>query len=78
MCGEHWSGRASRRFSSLVSGRALLVKVFSVVHGVLHVDAYLSSALQGATNVRDVLVKEGYAELAEEPYESKVCASVLL
>ncbi|XP_007176292.2 ATP-dependent RNA helicase TDRD9 isoform X2 [Balaenoptera acutorostrata] len=77
VCGEHWSGRASRRFSSLVSGRALLVKVFSVVHGVLHVDAYLSSALQGATNVRDVLVKEGYAELAEEPYESKQSHEVL-
>ncbi|KAJ8780225.1 hypothetical protein J1605_011828 [Eschrichtius robustus] len=77
VCGEHWSGRASRRFSSLVSGRALLVKVFSVVHGVLHVDAYLSSALQGAINVRDVLVKEGYAELAEEPYESKQSHEVL-
>ncbi|XP_067588679.1 ATP-dependent RNA helicase TDRD9 isoform X2 [Pseudorca crassidens] len=77
VCGEHWSGRASRRFSSLVSGRALLVKVFSVVHGVLHVDAYLSSALQDAVNVRDVLVKEGYAELAEEPYESKQSHEVL-
>ncbi|KAB0398865.1 hypothetical protein E2I00_006060 [Balaenoptera physalus] len=77
VCGEHWSGRASRRFSSLVSGRALLVKVFSVVHGVLHVDTYLSSALQGAINVRDVLVKEGYAELAEEPYESKQSHEVL-
>ncbi|MBW00006.1 putative ATP-dependent RNA helicase TDRD9, partial [Eschrichtius robustus] len=77
VCGEHWSSRASRRFSSLVSGRALLVKVFSVVHGVLHVDAYLSSALQGAINVRDVLVKEGYAELAEEPYESKQSHEVL-
>nr|XP_030739073.1 ATP-dependent RNA helicase TDRD9 [Globicephala melas] len=77
VCGEHWSGRASRRFSSLVSGRALLMKVFSVVHGVLHVDAYLSSALQDAVNVRDVLVKEGYAELAEEPYESKQSHEVL-
>ncbi|XP_022431670.1 ATP-dependent RNA helicase TDRD9 isoform X1 [Delphinapterus leucas] len=77
VCGEHWSGRASRRFSSLVSGHALLVKVFSVVHGVLHVDAYLSSALQDAVNVRDVLVKEGYAELAEEPYESKQSHEVL-
>ncbi|KAM9091278.1 ATP-dependent RNA helicase TDRD9 [Megaptera novaeangliae] len=77
VCGEHWSGRASRRFSSLVSGRALLVKVFSMVHGVLHVDTYLSSALQGAINVRDVLVEEGYAELAEEPYESKQSHEVL-
>uniref|UniRef100_A0A8C6BQ19 ATP-dependent RNA helicase TDRD9 n=1 Tax=Monodon monoceros TaxID=40151 RepID=A0A8C6BQ19_MONMO len=77
VCGEHWSGRASRCFSSLVSGHALLVKVFSVVHGVLHVDAYLSSALQDAVNVRDVLVKEGYAELAEEPYESKQSHEVL-
>ncbi|XP_057589558.1 ATP-dependent RNA helicase TDRD9 [Hippopotamus amphibius kiboko] len=77
VCGEHWSGEASRRFSSLVSGRALLVKVFSVVHSVLHVDAYLSSGLQDTINVRDVLIEEGYAELAEEPYESKQSHEVL-
>ncbi|XP_045863863.1 ATP-dependent RNA helicase TDRD9 [Meles meles] len=71
VCGEHWSGAASRRFTSLVSGCALLVRIFSVVHSVLHVDVYRYAGAQDAISVRDVLIKEGYAELAEEPYESK-------
>uniref|UniRef100_A0A452RRV9 ATP-dependent RNA helicase TDRD9 n=1 Tax=Ursus americanus TaxID=9643 RepID=A0A452RRV9_URSAM len=71
VCGEHWSGGASQRFASLVSGCALLVRVFSVVHSILHVDVYRYSGAQDAINIRDVLIKEGYAELAEEPYESK-------
>ncbi|XP_016070378.1 PREDICTED: putative ATP-dependent RNA helicase TDRD9 [Miniopterus natalensis] len=71
VCGEHWSSEASRRFATLVRGRALLVKVFSVVHSVLHVDVYLSSGLQDFVNVRDVLIEEGHAELAEECYESR-------
>nr|XP_045757785.1 ATP-dependent RNA helicase TDRD9 [Mirounga angustirostris] len=70
VCGERWSGGASQRFASLVSGCALLVRVFSVVHSVLHVDVYRCSGAQDTVNVRDVLIKEGYAELAEEPYES--------
>ncbi|XP_030890101.1 ATP-dependent RNA helicase TDRD9, partial [Leptonychotes weddellii] len=70
VCGEHWSGGASQRFASLVSGCALLVRVFSVVHSVLHVDVYRCSGAQDTVNVRDVLIKEGYAELAEESYES--------
>lgn len=72
MCGEHWSCGASRRFATLVSGHALLVKVFSVVHSVLHVDVYLSSGLQDFVSIRDVLISEGHAELAEECYESRV------
>uniref|UniRef100_A0A8C0LRP5 RNA helicase n=1 Tax=Canis lupus familiaris TaxID=9615 RepID=A0A8C0LRP5_CANLF len=71
ICGEHWSGGASQRFASLVSGCALLVRVFSVVHSVLHVDVYRYAGVQDTVNVRDILIKEGYAELAEEPYESK-------
>ncbi|XP_035584191.1 ATP-dependent RNA helicase TDRD9 isoform X3 [Zalophus californianus] len=71
VCGEPWSSGASQRFASLVSGCALLVRVFSVVHSVLHVDVYRCSGAQDAVSVRDVLIKEGYAELAEEPYESK-------
>lgn len=78
VCGEHWSGAASRRFASLVSGCALLVRVFSVVHSVLHVDAYRYAGAQDAVSVRDVLIKEGYAELSEEPYESKVRAFILV
>ena len=78
VCGEHWSGAASRRFVSLVSGCTLLVKVFSVVHNVLHVDVYRYSGVQDTISIRDVLIKEGYAELAEESFESKVCPFVLI
>ncbi|GAB1297823.1 ATP-dependent RNA helicase TDRD9 [Apodemus speciosus] len=71
ICGEHWSGGANGRFAALVSGCPLLVKVFSIVHSVLHVDVYRYSGAQDAINIRDVLIREGYAELAEESYESK-------
>ncbi|XP_011376782.1 ATP-dependent RNA helicase TDRD9 [Pteropus vampyrus] len=77
VCGEHWSGGASRRFAALVSGCALLVKVFSVVHSVLHVDVYRCSGVQDLLSVRDVLIDEGYAELADECYESKQSHEVL-
>ncbi|XP_070105456.1 ATP-dependent RNA helicase TDRD9 isoform X4 [Equus caballus] len=77
VCGEHWSGAASRRFVSLVSGCTLLVKVFSVVHNVLHVDVYRYSGVQDTISIRDVLIKEGYAELAEESFESKQSHEVL-
>ncbi|XP_031211807.1 ATP-dependent RNA helicase TDRD9 isoform X2 [Mastomys coucha] len=77
ICGEHWSGGAYGRFTALVSGCPLLVKVFSIVHSVLHVDVYRYSGAQDAVNVRDVLIREGYAELAEESYESKQSYEVL-
>ncbi|XP_044788760.1 ATP-dependent RNA helicase TDRD9 isoform X5 [Bubalus bubalis] len=77
VCGERWSGGASQRFSSLVGGRTLLVKVFSMVHSVLHVDAYLPSGLQDTVSVRGILISQGYAEPAEEPYESKQSHEVL-
>ncbi|XP_021099398.1 putative ATP-dependent RNA helicase TDRD9 isoform X3 [Heterocephalus glaber] len=71
VCGEHWSRRASKRFASLVSRCTLLVKVFSVVHNVLHVDVYCCLGALDTINIRDVLISEGHAELAEESYESK-------
>ncbi|XP_006516383.1 ATP-dependent RNA helicase TDRD9 isoform X4 [Mus musculus] len=77
ICGEHWSGGAHGRFAALVGGCPLLVKVFSIVHSVLHVDVYRYSGAQDAVNVRDVLIREGYAELAEESYESKQSYEVL-
>ncbi|XP_043842067.1 ATP-dependent RNA helicase TDRD9 [Dromiciops gliroides] len=71
VCGEHWSYGASQRFTALVNGCALIVKVYSVVHSVLHVDVYRYSGIKEVVNIRDVLIKECYAELAEESYESK-------
>lgn len=77
VCGKHWSRKASKRFVSLVRRCALLVKVFSVVHSVLHVDVYCCLGTLGTINIRDILISEGHAELAEESYESKVSACVL-
>ncbi|XP_068959813.1 ATP-dependent RNA helicase TDRD9 [Petaurus breviceps papuanus] len=71
ICGEHWSYGARQRFTALVNGCALIVKVYSVVHSVLHVDVYRYSGIKEVVNIRDVLIKECYAELAEESYESK-------
>ncbi|XP_044870123.1 ATP-dependent RNA helicase TDRD9 isoform X1 [Mauremys mutica] len=70
VCGEQWRYGASQRFASLVNDCALIVKVYSVVHSVLHVDVYRYSGIK-EVNIRDVLIEEGYAELAEESYESK-------
>uniref|UniRef100_A0A8C4VQE2 RNA helicase n=1 Tax=Gopherus evgoodei TaxID=1825980 RepID=A0A8C4VQE2_9SAUR len=70
VCGEWWSYGASQRFASLVNDCTLVVKVYSVVHSVLHVDVYRYSGMK-EVNIRDLLIEEGYAELAEESYESK-------
>ncbi|XP_063255532.1 ATP-dependent RNA helicase TDRD9 [Prinia subflava] len=71
VCGERWSCSASQRFASLVSGCTLLVEVFSLVHGVLHVDVFRHSGRRGLLNVRDVLIEESHAEPAQESYESQ-------
>lgn len=71
--GERWSYSASQRFASLVNGYTLLVKVYSFVHSVLHVDVFRYMRCKELVNIRDVLIEECYAELAEESYESQVC-----
>lgn len=73
ICGERWSYSATQRFASLVNGYTLLVEVYSLVHGVLHVDVFRYSRCKELVNIRDVLIEECYAELAEESYESQVC-----
>uniref|UniRef100_A0A8C5NPW8 Tudor domain containing 9 n=1 Tax=Junco hyemalis TaxID=40217 RepID=A0A8C5NPW8_JUNHY len=77
VCGEPWSCSASQRFASLVSGCTLLVEVYSLVHGVLHVDVFRHSGRRGLVNIRDVLVEESHAELAEESHESQVGSVIL-
>ncbi|NXP07566.1 TDRD9 helicase, partial [Thinocorus orbignyianus] len=72
VCGEWWSYSASQRFASLVNGCTLLVEVYSIVRNVLHVDAFHCSRWKEEfVNIRDVLIEECYAELAEESYESQ-------
>ncbi|XP_017663142.1 PREDICTED: putative ATP-dependent RNA helicase TDRD9 isoform X1 [Lepidothrix coronata] len=77
VCGERWSYSASQRFASLVDGCSLLVHVYSVVHGVLHVDVFRYSRCKDLVNIRDVLIEERYAELAEESYESQQSHNLL-
>ncbi|KAJ6661880.1 hypothetical protein lerEdw1_013051, partial [Lerista edwardsae] len=72
ICGEQWSYAASQRFASLVNGCALMVKVFSVVHSILHVDVFRYSGKMDVVNIRDILIQECYAELADDSYESKL------
>ncbi|OWK56106.1 putative ATP-dependent RNA helicase TDRD9 [Lonchura striata] len=71
VCGEPWSCSASQRFASLVSGCTLLVEVYSLLHGVLHVDVFRHSGHSGLVNIRDVLIRERHAELAEESHDSQ-------
>uniref|UniRef100_A0A4W3IWW0 RNA helicase n=1 Tax=Callorhinchus milii TaxID=7868 RepID=A0A4W3IWW0_CALMI len=69
--GDQWSAKAKKRFISLVKDCVLLVKVFSTVHCTLRVDLSIQTS-KGDRNVREVLISEGFAEPAEESYESKV------
>ncbi|NWU59244.1 TDRD9 helicase, partial [Dromas ardeola] len=72
VCGEWWSYSASQRFASLVNGYTLLVEVYSLVRSVLHVDVFHCLRWkEELVNIRDVLIEECYAELAEESYESQ-------
>ncbi|KAM4014034.1 ATP-dependent RNA helicase TDRD9 isoform 1-T2 [Anomaloglossus baeobatrachus] len=71
ICGEEWSRAASVKFDSLVSGCTLVVKVFSIVHGVLHVDVYRYFDTPEEISLRDNLIADGFAETAEESYDSK-------
>ncbi|XP_038599213.1 ATP-dependent RNA helicase TDRD9 isoform X2 [Tachyglossus aculeatus] len=71
VCGEYWCHGASQRFASLIRGCAVIVKIFSVVHRVLHVDVFRYCGVRKAKNIRDVLIVENFAEPAEESHESK-------
>ncbi|KAM6311330.1 ATP-dependent RNA helicase TDRD9 [Aegotheles albertisi] len=77
VCGERWSYSASQRFASLVNGCTLLVKVYSLVRGVLRVDVFRYLRCKDLVNIRDVLIEECYAEQAEESYESQQSHDVL-
>uniref|UniRef100_UPI00398E9638 ATP-dependent RNA helicase TDRD9 isoform X3 n=1 Tax=Pristiophorus japonicus TaxID=55135 RepID=UPI00398E9638 len=69
--GDQWSAKARRRFSFLVKNCVLLVKVFSIVHNMLRVDLSIQTS-KVDSNVREILISEGFAEPAEETYESKI------
>ncbi|KAM9294298.1 LOW QUALITY PROTEIN: ATP-dependent RNA helicase TDRD9 [Gastrophryne carolinensis] len=69
--GEQWSDAATRRFHFLVDGCPLLVKVFSIVHSIVHVNVYRCFENLEQLSIRDLLIADGYAEPAEESFESK-------
>ncbi|KAM8921066.1 ATP-dependent RNA helicase TDRD9 [Pelodytes ibericus] len=71
ICGEQWSLAANARFDSLVNGCTLVVKIFSIIHGILHVDVYRHFENLEDKSIRDLLIADGHAEAAEESYESK-------
>lgn len=72
VCGEQWSYAANQRFASLVSDHVLMVKIFSIVHGIFHVDVFQCSGITNMVNICNILIEEGYAEPADDSYESKV------
>ncbi|XP_034274448.1 ATP-dependent RNA helicase TDRD9 isoform X2 [Pantherophis guttatus] len=72
VCGEQWSYAANQRFASLVSDHVLMVKIFSIVHGILHVDVFQCSGIANMVNICTILIEEGYAEPADDSYESKL------
>ncbi|XP_063146460.1 ATP-dependent RNA helicase TDRD9 [Candoia aspera] len=72
VCGEQWSYAASQRFASLINDCALMVKIFSIVHGILHVDVLRYSGIMDIVNICTILIQEGYAEPVDDSYESKL------
>ncbi|KAI5108364.1 ATP-dependent RNA helicase TDRD9 [Silurus meridionalis] len=74
--GDHWSSRARNRFTTLVKGRSLIVTLYSIVYGVMHVHLHVSLET-GDVSIADLLVQEGYARPAPECLESKQSHEVL-
>ncbi|CAH2328578.1 ATP-dependent RNA helicase TDRD9 [Pelobates cultripes] len=75
--GEQWSSAANARFDSLVNGCTLVVKVFSIIHGLVHVEAHRMFEILEEMSIRDILIADGFAEPAEESYESKQSNEIL-
>ncbi|XP_055087287.1 ATP-dependent RNA helicase TDRD9 [Periophthalmus magnuspinnatus] len=75
--GNPWSSRSRHRFATLVKGHSLIVSLYSILHGVMRVELLISTdTLQ--SSIRDILVKEGHAEKADESFESKQNHEVLM
>ncbi|CAL1575135.1 unnamed protein product [Knipowitschia caucasica] len=68
--GNPWSSTSRDRFFTLVKGTSLIVSLYSILHGVMRVELLISTdTLQ--SNVRDILVQEGHADIVDESFESK-------
>uniref|UniRef100_A0A8B9JYT9 ATP-dependent RNA helicase TDRD9 n=1 Tax=Astyanax mexicanus TaxID=7994 RepID=A0A8B9JYT9_ASTMX len=75
--GDQWSSQARNRFITLVSGHSLIVSLYSILHGVMRVDLYVSMET-GDASVADLLVQEGHARYTEESFESQQSHDVLV
>ncbi|KAM3871276.1 ATP-dependent RNA helicase TDRD9-like [Diretmus argenteus] len=75
--GNEWSSHARNHFITLVKGRSLIVSLYSILHGVMRVELFISTGAS-STSVADILVDEGHAVKAEECYNSKQNHEVLL
>ncbi|CAJ1073594.1 ATP-dependent RNA helicase TDRD9 [Xyrichtys novacula] len=69
--GNQWSSSARSRFYSLVSGQTLLVKLYSILHDVMHVQLLINTETTDTT-VLDIMVEEGHAVKAEESFDSEM------
>ncbi|CAB1335264.1 unnamed protein product [Coregonus sp. 'balchen'] len=75
--GDQWSSRARNRFITLVNGRSLIVSLFSILHGVMHVELLINTDTV-TSSVADIMIQEGHAIKAEESFESKQSHEVLV
>ncbi|XP_014066219.2 ATP-dependent RNA helicase TDRD9 isoform X2 [Salmo salar] len=75
--GDQWSSPARNRFITLVNGRSLIVSLFSILHGVMHVELLINTDTV-TSSVADIMIQEGHAIKAEESFESKQSHEVLV
>ncbi|CAL8286818.1 unnamed protein product [Lota lota] len=75
--GDQWSSMARDRYITLTRGHTALVSLYSMQHGVLHVDLFVT-AKDGDLNVAHVMVEEGHAVPTLEGYNSKQNHEVMM
>uniref|UniRef100_A0A3B3HCN0 RNA helicase n=1 Tax=Oryzias latipes TaxID=8090 RepID=A0A3B3HCN0_ORYLA len=75
--GNKWSSQARNDFSSLIKGQLVMVSVYSILHGVIHVDMLINTQSKEISMV-DILVENGHAVKTEESYDSKQNHEVLM
>uniref|UniRef100_A0A8C8CWX0 RNA helicase n=1 Tax=Oncorhynchus tshawytscha TaxID=74940 RepID=A0A8C8CWX0_ONCTS len=63
--GDQWSSRARNRFITLVNGLSLIVSLFSILHGVMHVELLINTDTV-TSSVADIMIQEGHAIKTEE------------
>ncbi|CAH0728336.1 unnamed protein product, partial [Brenthis ino] len=65
----HWPPQALRLFTELVARGRLMGKIYSVTHGIVHIELL---AEEGKININKELIAKNFAVPCEESYESKL------